>query len=31
MDASIGAGEFKNRCLEILDEVNETGTGITIT
>ena len=31
MAETIAAGEFKNRCLEILDEVNETGAGIVIT
>ena len=28
---AIPAGEFKNRCLAIMDEVNETGTGVLIT
>ena len=27
----ISAGEFKNRCLAIMDEVNETGTEVLIT
>ena len=28
---TIPAGEFKNRCLALMDEVNETGTEIVIT
>ncbi|MBI4703477.1 MAG: type II toxin-antitoxin system prevent-host-death family antitoxin, partial [Deltaproteobacteria bacterium] len=31
MESTVGAGEFKNRCLKILDEVRATGLAVTIT